>query len=229
MKSSSDMFKKIKSIFIVEDPSSINTQPESRQPVKNEVEPEVVYSKDSSSPITVSETNAQSDPKFVELLLKAIESNNIEGFDYLEYKNSLRSIENVIPDEGVRFKSAFEMAKTMGMTKAKLVESANHYLGVLKNEESKFKDALENQKSKQIQGRADQLKSVEKSIEDKKKMIEQLTTEIKSASAQLDTMRKEINDAVFKIDTTNAQFQASYQLVFGQIQEDVRKITSFVQ
>lgn len=60
-------------------------------------------------------------------------------------------------------------------------------------------------------------------------MIEQLTTEIKSASAQLDTMRKEINDAVFKIDTTNAQFQASYQLVFGQIQEDVRKITSFVQ
>lgn len=80
----------------------------------------------------MSETNAQSDPKFVELLLKAIESNNIEGFDYLEYKNSLRSIENVIPDEGVRFKSAFEMAKTMGMTKAKLVESANHYLGVLK-------------------------------------------------------------------------------------------------
>ena len=229
MKSSSDMFNKIKSIFIVEDPSSINTPAESGQPAKNEVEHEVVYSKDSSSPVTVSETNAQSDPKFVELLLKAIESNNIEGFDYLEYKNSLRSIENVIPDEGVRFKSAFEMAKTMGMTKAKLVESANHYLSILKNEENKFKDALENQKSKQIQGRADQLKSVEKSIEDKKKMIEQLTTEIGSASAQLDTMRKEINDAVFKIDSTNAQFQASYQLVYGQIQEDVRKITSFVQ
>jgi archaellum component FlaC len=223
------MFKKIKSLFIVEDPSAAAGQPESGQPSNTETAPQVGGSPENSLSSTVTLNSGQHDPKFVELLLKAIETNNIEGFDYLEYKNSLKSIENVIPDENMRFKSAFEMAKTMGLTKAKLLESANHYIGILKNEENKFKDALENQKGKQIQGRTDQLKSVEKSIEDKKKMMEQLNQEIESASGQLDTIRKEINEAILKIETTNDQFHASYQIVFGQIQEDVQKITSFVQ
>jgi chromosome segregation ATPase len=229
MNPSSDMFKKIKSLFIVEDPNSVNNQPESGQTEKQGLPAEVTQAKENDFQATSSRTNGTSDPKFVELLLKAIESSNMEGFDYLEYKNSLKSIESVIPDENVRYKSAFEMAKTMGLTKAKLIESANHYLSVLKSEESKFKDALNNQKTKQIQGRADQLKSVEKAIEDKKKMIEQLTKEIESSTAQLDTVKKDINDAVLKIETTNDQFHASYSLVYGQIQEDVSKITAHIQ
>lgn len=59
-------------------------------------------------------------------------------------------------------------------------------------------------------------------------MIEQLTKEIESSTAQLDTV-KDINDAVLKIETTNDQFHASYSLVYGQIQEDVSKITAHIQ
>jgi hypothetical protein len=44
------------------------------------------------------------------------------------------------------------------------------------------------------------------------------------AKTQLDTFRKEINDAVVKIDTTNQQFVASYNLVQGQIIQDIEKI-----
>ncbi|MFZ1455622.1 MAG: hypothetical protein WAT46_06245 [Saprospiraceae bacterium] len=229
MNSSSDMFKKIKSLFIVEDPNSVTGQPESGQSENKGVPSEVTHTQEYNSQATSSRTNGQSDPKFVELLLKAIESNNMEGFDYLEYKNSLKSIESVIPDENVRYKSAFEMAKTIGLTKAKLIESANHYLSVLKSEENKFKDALNNQKTKQIQGRADQLKSVEKSIDDKKKMIEQLTKEIETSTGQLDIVRKEINDSMQKIEITSDSFLASFNLVYGQIQEDVQKITSHIQ
>jgi chromosome segregation ATPase len=148
----------------------------------------------------------------------------MEGFDYLEFKNSLRSIEGVIPDEGMRYKSAYEMAKTMGLTKEKLIQSATHYVNVLATEDKKFKDALANQKSKQIQSRADQLGSIEKSIQDKQKTIEQLTKEIETSKSQLEAIRNEINEAVVKIDTTNQQFVASYNLVYGQIQEDIQKI-----
>lgn len=222
----SDMFKKIKSLFVVEGPANEVLSPE-----ENVVGTEVKGNNNSKSETsTISHTSTVSsgppDQKFTDLLLKAIESNNMDGFDYLEYKNSLKSIEQVIPDESMRYKSAFEMAKTMGLTKEKLIQSATHYINVLVSEDKKFRDAVENQKAKQIQGRTDQIQALEKAITDKQQLIEKLTKEIEASKAQLDTYRKEINDAVVKIDLTNQQFVASYQLVQGQIKEDVEKIKS---
>ena len=223
MVQSSDMFKKIKSLFIVEDANSGSIQ-------ENQVGTESVNAVQSNATavVDVSENplsvDAKPDQKFIDLLLRAIESNNMEGFDYLEYKNSLKSIANVIPDESMRYKSTFEMAKTMGLSKEKLIQSADQYILILKNEDKKFKEALENQKAKQVQGRGDQLVSVEKSITEKEQQITKLTQEIDTARKQLDAMRSEINDAVVKIDVTNQQFVSSYNLVYGQIMEDIEKI-----
>ncbi len=224
----SDMFKKIKSLFVVEGPAGevVSNDEEalgSEAKANKSTRPEV-----STSIISTNTTigKGQPDQKFTDLLLKAIESNNMEGFDYLEYKNSLKSIEQVIPDESMRYKSAFEMAKTMGLTKEKLIQSATHYINVLVSEDKKFRDAVENQKTKQIQGRTDQIQALEKSISEKQQLIEKMTKEIEASKTQLDTFRNEINDAVVKIDLTNQQFVASYQLVQGQIQEDIDKIKS---
>ena len=104
------------------------------------------------------------------------------------------------------------------------MQSANHYLTVLTSEDKKFKDALENQKAKQIQGRTDQLATIEKAIVDKQKMIDNLTKEIEASKEQLKSVRGEINDAVVKIDATNNQFMTSYNLVYGQIYADIEKI-----
>lgn len=224
----SDMFKKIKSLFVVEGPEGEVLTSETD---KEETTGNVNHNTQSdlgSSTISTTNTpsNGQPDQKFTDLLLRAIESNNMEGFDYLEYKNSLKSIEQVIPDESMRYKSAFQMAKTMGLTKEKLIQSATHYINILANEDKKFRDAVENQKAKQIQGRTDQIQTYEKAITEKQQLIEKMTKEIEASKAQLDTFRKEINDAVVKIDQTNQQFVASYQLVQNQIQEDIEKIKS---
>ena len=112
----------------------------------------------------------------------------------------------------------------MGLSKEKLIQSASHYLNILISEDKKFKDALENQKAKQIQGRADQLAAIEKSVVEKQQMIEKLNKDIEASKGKLEAVRKEINDAVVKIDVTNQQFVASYNLVYGQIYEDIEKI-----
>lgn len=225
MLQNSDMFKKIKSIFVVEDVIN-KEQTKNNEDAQDKLESAFNPSTTSVNINASSSVNndAKPDVKFTDLLLKAIESNNMEGFDYLEFKNSLKSIEAVIPDESMRYKSAFEMAKTMGLTKEKLIQSAQHYVNILASEDKKFKDALSNQKAKQIQSRADQLASIEKSIIDKQKMIENLSKEIETSKSQLEAVRTEINEAVVKIDSTNQQFVASYNLVFGQIDEDIQKI-----
>jgi hypothetical protein len=220
-----EMFKKIKSLFVVEDAvgnTSVDEVKRTDIPTNSEMSATVGQSSEIKPPSTT--FDGKPDAKFTDLLLRSIESNNMDGFDYLEYKNSLKSIESVIPDEVMRYKSAFEMAKTMGLSKEKLIQSASHYLNILISEDKKFKDALENQKAKQIQGRADQLAAIEKSVVEKQQMIEKLNKEIESSKGQLEGVRKEINDAVVKIDVTNQQFVASYNLVYGQIYEDIEKI-----
>lgn len=233
MEQNSGMFSKIKSLFIVDDGTK-ESKTNADKEVAKEIDSQPTNSRTSvesnSLPNQTSATSSSQlsdvgpDAKFTDLLLKAIEASNMEGFDYLEYKNSLRSVEKVIPDEGMRFKSAFEMAKTMGLTKDKLIQSATFYLNVLQTEDKKFKDAVENQKARQIQGRTDQIKALEQAIADKQQTIKKLEQEILDTKKQLDTSRAEINDAVVKIDVTNAQFVSSYKLVYGQIAEDIVKI-----
>lgn len=220
----SDMFKKIKSIFVVEDPNAATVSNDLPNNVESKPNDVSATSANNNLESTVTSSSGAPDQKFTDLLLKAIESNNLNGFDYLEFKNSLKSLEKVIPDEGMRYKSAFEMAKTMGLSKENLIQSAEKYLGILKTEDNKFKEALQNQKTKQVQGRTDQLTQIEKAILDKQSMIDKLNKEIEDAKAQFASVKNEINEAASKIDLTNQQFVASYNLVFNQINHDIQKI-----
>jgi len=220
-----EMFKKIKSLFVVEDAVDNTSSNELKEAdISKNSDNSATDGQSSEIRVPTTTFDGKPDAKFTDLLLRSIESNNMDGFDYLEYKNSLKSIESVIPEEVMRYKSAFEMAKTMGLSKEKLIQSASHYLNILISEDKKFKDALENQKAKQIHGRADQLAAIEKSVVEKQQMIEKLNKDIEASKGQLEAVRKEINDAVVKIDVTNQQFVASYNLVYGQIYEDIEKI-----
>ncbi|MBK9254386.1 MAG: hypothetical protein IPM42_02735 [Saprospiraceae bacterium] len=222
------MLKKLKSLFIIEDgTTSENTETESPVTRENNTNTatDPVVNRDFAP---VKNLEGGPDPKFVDVLLKAIEAANKEGFDYLEYKTSLQSLQKMDMDEATRFKSAFAMAKTMGLTKEKLIGSTEHYIAVLNNEEKKFKDALINQKARQVSGREDKLKSIEKSIAEKAALIDKLKAEMEAGSAELNNVRAEISEAVEKIDMTNAQFMHAMDSVLNQIKDDMSKIRSYI-
>ena len=51
----------------------------------------------------------------------------ITGFDYLEYRRSLKSLETFPMDEATKFRSSYATASTMGVTVEKLLESIEFY------------------------------------------------------------------------------------------------------
>lgn len=218
------MLDKLKSLFIIEEPGVKEASKLPNQEVNAQSSTATVSQPAETIPSNASTTSQKPDLKFTELLFKAIDDHNQSGFDYLEYKNSIKSLEKVIPDEAMRFQSAFAMAKTMGATKEGLVQSASTYLSVLENEDKKFKEALQNQKTKQIQSRAEQVSQIEKSIQEKQQLIDKLNQEIQAAKEQFAKTKAEIDESVVKIDLTNQQFVASYQLVYGQITGDIEKM-----
>ena len=135
------MFDKLKKIFVIEDetPAKADTEAKKAEPVSKAKEPNIKLDMPAIKTSADYDTPAgKADQKFIDILLNAIDKNNLEGFDYLEYKTSLQGLDSMSMDEATRYKSAFVMAKTMGVTPTKLLSSAKHYVGVLNKEEKKF-------------------------------------------------------------------------------------------
>ena len=159
--------------------------------------------------------------KFTEVLFAAMERENQEGFDYLEFKQSLQSLAQMPMDEATRYQSALAMAKTLGAAPANLLQSAGHYLNVLKLEENKFQEALTKQKEERIGQMSKEKGSLEAAVNEKAEAIKKLTLEIEAHRKKLDQLKTEILEATQKVESTKNDFIASYNSLVSQIQLDI--------
>ena len=233
----SDFFNKLKGVFIVEDPNAAATPP---PPSRNEVKSNATAAATPTPSVnvtpSVSTTSApmssgggQVSDKFFEVLAKAMEAANQEGFDYFEFKQALANLKNVPMDDATRFKSAFAMSQAMGVTADKLLNSASHYLDVLKNEQTKFVKAAENQRQAQVGNKQAQADNLEAVMRQKAEQIKQLTAEIAQHGKEVETIKSDISQAVVKVEQTSRDFDATYQLLVGQIQGDVSSMINYLK
>ena len=224
------MFDKLKSLFVVDDGKSPSKSNKAEIEVSESAGGETENNEPAFEPTAIStdKMDGKINPKFIDKLLKAIEKNNIEGFDYLEYKQVLQNLGNTMSEQ-TRFESAFAMAKTMNISATQLKESAQYYIDVLKQEENKFDDALRNQVNIQITQRKKDFKGLEDSIVKKEKQIKLLQAEIVEAKNQLEKRNNEIDNAKNKINRTKAEFDLSYQSVLSQIKKDLTKMDEYIK
>ena len=213
------MFKGLKSLFIVEEEEGAKSaeQKTADAPANEE------------RPAATATRPGQVSQKFSDILFQAMEQNNLEGFDYLEYKRSLLSLSKMPMDEPTRFQSAFAMAQTMGVSVPKLVESAQHYLKILENEEQKFETALSNQEKNKIESKELEIKQLDKAIQEKAEQIKKLTAEIQAHQQRVGALKNEIYESSSKMEKTKADFLASYNSLIAQIQSDITKMKEFLK
>ncbi len=220
-------FNKIKSIFIVEEQKSATT--ETTTAGKNEPRPSSNSRPEAAMPNLANIESGQASTKFMDVLFRAMENANLPGVDYLEYRQSLKSLEKMPMDEQVRYQSAFAMAQAMGATPPKLIESANHYMDVLKGEEAKFEQALRNQLQQQVGNREEAAKNLENVVQQKAAQIKKLTEEIAQHQAEAEKLRKETAEASQKMEATKGNFIASFNALVTQIQVDVENMKRFLK
>lgn len=222
------MFKNLKSLFIIEEEERIQKKVPPKQSPKasNEKKPEKV------SPTTPSAQTAgpgKVTPKFTDVLLKALEANNLDGFDYQEYKQSLASLKKMSMEEATMYKSAFAMAQTMKASPEQLIKTAQHYINVLEKEEQKFEQALVNQRNVQIGGKDKEIKLLNDTIKSKAAQIKKLTQEIEQHQKKVEKLKGEMNQAALKVETTKNNFIASFNSLVGQIKLDVENMKKYLK
>jgi uncharacterized membrane protein YccC len=218
----SDFLKKFKSVFIVDDEST-KTAPSTESATKAEQSAPTA-----STAAPVSDSGSISD-KFLDALATAMERHNQEGFDYFEFRQALKNLSKMSMDEQTRFQSAFAMAQTMGITAAKLADSAQHYLGVLNGEKQHFSEAHAQQIAKLVGNREEEAKNLDAAMQQKADQIKKLTEEIEQHKLRSEQIRQEISDSTVKIEATKADFEVTFQAVYGQVQEDLHKIQQYLK
>jgi hypothetical protein len=223
------MFGKLKSLFILEDDNESKKAADKAVAQDDKSNEPIVSAKDITINIEPSATpkTGKPDAKFVDILLKAVEKNNLDGFDYLEYKSSLQSLSGMDMDEETRYKSSLAMAQTMGATPDRLIETAKHYITTLNTERSKFQEALKSQKAKQVTEKESRIRDMEKGIEGKRNKIAELQKEIEGDLKKMDEMKAGINKAAEKVQQTSDSFHYAYNVVTGQILSDIEKIQKY--
>jgi len=172
--------------------------------------------------------NGEIDQKSLDFLTRALDRSNLQGFDYLEFKQSLNSLKKMNMDDETAIKSAFATASTVGLTKDKLVQTARHYQQIIDKEKAQFDEALQNQVREKIAGKKAEVDRLKQQIAENTKKIAQIEATIKKSQSTIDNADQDIKEAQNKIDATKSNFETTYQSILGVIAEDIERFNKYL-
>lgn len=168
------------------------------------------------------------DKRSANAIYKAIEKNNMEGFDYIEYRASLDGMEQLNMDESTRYQSAYVTASTMGLTRAKLLKTAKFYRDVVVKEKSQFDKALEQQRTKGVAKLENDIKKLKEAIRTKEEQIKKLQADIEKHEAKTTEIQEKIDGTEDRIQATQTGFESAYQKILDYIDSDISNIETYV-
>lgn len=168
------------------------------------------------------------DKKSLDFLIKAIARNNLDGFDFLEFKQSVVALGKMGMDPAQAIKSAFTTASTMGITKDHLLKSGKHYVDVLQKEKHQFELALEKQVKERVESKLSRLDSMKAEITENERKIELLQKKNQQYREALANADSEIEETKKKLSDRSAQFQSTFDSVKRQIDQDIANLETYL-
>jgi len=168
------------------------------------------------------------DERSINALTKALEKNNLPGFDYIEFKQALGRLRDMDMDESTAVRSAFATASTVGLTKEKLLKTAEHYRQVLTKEKEQFDQSLDRQMEQRVRSKQQEVEKLKKQIEEYKAKIQQLQEKMEKAQNTIDHADQHIQEAKEKLMGTKEKFDHTLQSVINEIERDIENIGTYL-
>ena len=229
------MLDKLKSLFIVPegDGSSIdkkqNTPDNKLVKDKTSTNPKVKSSSSSTFHTSSAKVEGTLNAKIMDKLLGVIADNNLEGFDYIEFKNAIKALDKLQMDEKTKFRSAFATAQTIGVTVSKILDSVAFYQKILAKENNEFAKVLNQQVASKVGNKQKEIEQYSKMIVEKKKQMKKLADDIEKHQKHIDLITSKIEKDTVSIEKTRSDFDTTYHKLTYQIKEDVKKIKEYLQ
>ena len=161
------------------------------------------------------------DSRMLEYFDKLFSDANIPGPDYFEFSKMVTALK-AVPDEFTRYSAAFAGLQAQGLTKEKLLSTAEEYLKVLDTDAAHFHSTVE--------------AALQEKVQDKKAEAEQKATRIQTLSkesndlqSQIAALQAEIRDSEEKITGRSGDYTAESAARKQQIAADIERIKQYIK
>ena len=162
------------------------------------------------------------DSKFVEMLQKVIDVNNIPGLDYYEFKKAIEAMSNIPLDETNKFLTTYAIYSGQGCTKEILLSSLDKYIAIIQKEDVNFDNELKKQYQIKVQAKID-------AVEKAKVQLEELNKQIIETNAFVLKTTQEVQQEQSNLQNTEANFKKSLGVVLNGLLSDKEKITNIIK
>ncbi len=205
---------------ITPDPEKENPKPvEKPSTAAQNTQPTVVNLQSTAIP---AQDAAKFEAHFDELFTKA----NIPGPDYYEFVKMVQAMGN-LTDE-VKYVAAFSALMVQGLSKIKLLQTAQQYIEVIENDEKQFNTVLNNKVVGEINRKKSDLKTNGASIKTKEELIVQLQAEIITDKQNLEKLAVEIAADEKRFNEKTVIYKAACETRKAIIKADIEKINKII-
>lgn len=163
-------------------------------------------------------------PEHVQYFEKLIDEANkthayFQGTDFKEFVDSKFDIDD-IADEGLKYRTAFNVLKSTGLTREKLMSTGQEYLNLIGRDLNAFQSAHAQQYSKEVRQK-------EAAIQKKAEELQALAQRMAALKAEINQLTQEINLTKDKLDTTKNSFLLAGELKQKEIETELQKIAQY--
>lgn len=163
-------------------------------------------------------------PEHVQYFEKLIDEANeknpfFQGTDYKEFIDSKFDIDN-IADEATRYKTAFNVLKRTGLTKERLLSTAQEYHNIVGRDLNAFQSAHSQQYQKEVRQR-------EQLIQKKAEELQALSQKMNALKKEISQLSQEITETKDKLDLTKNSFLLAGENKQNEIQTELQKIEQY--
>jgi len=179
------------------------------------------------SPLSARAAVMEADQNIYTQLAKVLVDNNLEGYDYFEFRSAVENMKAIIPGEAERFRAAYAAVASM-VTPDKLAASIEFYLGKLVEKKTEFDQSVKAMVVQKVESKECQAKNLDSQISDTTKQITDLTTHITQLQGE---RTKALNEAMIeksRIESVQSKFTVTYQKLISEITGDQTKIKTYL-
>lgn len=171
------------------------------------------------------------DTKFVGHFADVLQKANVEGPDYFEFRETLKSLADIGLDESKRYQAAWATFKAMtGQANTSGVTgSANQYLTALNADREQFLKSVEAALSERVGSLQNEQKQLQTDNEALQKQITDLQNRLTVNTDRLSKLGGEMTEQSQKLTQNRQNFEATYASFTDQIKQDVSNIQTYLK
>ncbi len=163
-------------------------------------------------------------PEHEQYFVKLIDEENaknpvFQGIDYKEFVDSKVDIDD-ITDEAIRYRTAFNVLKSTGLTKEKLLSTGQEYLNIIGRDMNAFQGAHAFQYQKDV-------KQKEQQIQKKAEELQALTQRINALKSEINKITQDINLTKDNLSTIKNSYLLAGENKQKEIQTELEKISQY--